>query len=156
MKNNGFTLIELIAVVVIIAIIALIATPNIVSMVDTGKKEDYLADAKEFISKATYMYKQETYKNDDQIFSNSGRIWTIKLKDIKNISDFNDPYGGTYNDNNSYVRFIEPEANSLNTRTVSIYLESCDEDNSNCYHIEKDGGPVNETDLSTESIVKIE
>ena len=49
MNKKGFTLIELIAVVVIMAIIALIATPNIVNMMDRGKKEDYIAYAKEII-----------------------------------------------------------------------------------------------------------
>ena len=39
MNKKGFTLIELIAVVVIMSIIAIIATPNIINMIDKGKKE---------------------------------------------------------------------------------------------------------------------
>ena len=42
MNEKAFTLVELIAVVVIMAIIMVIATPNIVNMLDKGKKEDYV------------------------------------------------------------------------------------------------------------------
>ena len=150
MKNKGFTLIELIAVVVIMAIIALIATPNIVSMIDTGKKEDYLADAKEFISKATYMYKQEKYKNDEAVFVNSGSTWTIKLKNIENVGDLNDPYGEKYDSETSFVRFTEPTGNELGPRTIFIYLES------DSHKIGTSSSPVNENNLNTESIVEIE
>lgn len=63
-NRKGFTLIELIAVVVIMAIIALLATPNIISLLEKGKKEEFVADAKEFVSKATYMYKREKFNKD--------------------------------------------------------------------------------------------
>ncbi len=38
-KNKGFTLIELLAVIVILAVIALIATPLVVQVINTSKKE---------------------------------------------------------------------------------------------------------------------
>lgn len=59
MNKKGFTLIELIAVVVIMSIIAIIATPNIINMIDKGKKDQYITNAKEFISKATYIVQTE-------------------------------------------------------------------------------------------------
>lgn len=152
MKNKGFTLIELIAVVVIMAIIALIATPNIVSMIDTGKKEDYLADANEFISKATYMFKQEKYRNDTNVFNGN----KILLKDIENINDLNDPYGGTYDNTASYVSFSQTSSGVILVRTASIYLYSCNEDKSICHRIGTSSSPVNENNLNTESIVEIE
>ena len=61
MNKKGFTLVELIAVVVIMAIIAMIATPNIISLIDNGKRSDYIADAKTFITNAKYMEKLEKY-----------------------------------------------------------------------------------------------
>ena len=113
MNKKGFTLIELIAVVVIMAIIALIATPNIVNMMDKGKKEDYVADAKEIISKATYMYKLEKYDNKfdgDKIY----------LKDINGIDeDFKDPYGFSYDKANSYVDFSSSGSGSASAGSSS-------------------------------------
>ena len=128
MNKKGFTLIELIAVVVIMAIIALIATPNIVNMMDKGKKEDYVADAKEIISKATYMYKLEKYKEK---FPDN----RILLKNINGIDeDFKDPYGFSYDKGKSYVEFVEPTG-SLGERTVTINLISINQDGNACYQI---------------------
>ena len=42
MNKKGFTLIELLAVIVILAIIALIATPIILGMIDSAKKQAFL------------------------------------------------------------------------------------------------------------------
>lgn len=132
MNKKGFTLIELIAVVVIMAIIALIATPNIVNMLDKGKKEDYVSDAKEIITKATYMYKQEKYRNDTSIFQ-GGK--TIKLEDIKGIDDYTDPYGFEYDKGNSYVTFEDPPTGSLGERKVKIFLIS-NNDNGECNYLD--------------------
>lgn len=133
MNKKGFTLIELIAVVVIMAIIALIATPNIVNMMDKGKKEDYVADAKEIISKATYMYKLEKYKNKFDS-DNSDKIY---LKNINGIDDdFKDPYGFSYDKANSYVDFSSSGSGSsgLSERVVKITLIS--HNDTECYTIE--------------------
>lgn len=143
MNKKGFTLIELLAVVVIMAIIALIATPNIVGMMDKGKKEDYIADAKEIITKATYMYKQEKYRSDTNIFSGN----KILLKNINGIEDdFKDPYGLNYDVDKSYVLFVEPSSTGLAERKVSITLIS--HDDSDCYTIDN----VEKSKLDTNSV----
>ena len=130
--KKGFTLIELIAVVVILSILAIIATPNIVNMIDSGKKEQYVADAKDFIAKATYMYKQEKYQKK---FKND----KIKLDDIEGIndSDLTDPYGYKYDTENSIIKFEEPsspDTEVVQERIVKITLYSYEEDK--CYMIE--------------------
>lgn len=131
--KKGFTLIELIAVVVILSILAIIATPNIVNMIDRGKKEQYVADAKDFIAKATYMYKQE--KNKEKFISGT----TIKLGDIEGIndSDLTDPYGYKYDKEKSRISFEEPSVSGdeIKERKVTITLESHKDDK--CYIIDK-------------------
>ena len=129
--KKGFTLIELIAVVVILSILAIIATPNIINMIDRGKKEQYVADAKDFIAKATYMYKQEKYK--EKFISGT----TIKLGDIEGIndSDLTDPYGYKYDTENSTIKFEETNnsSNRIKEREVTITLQSSQENK--CYMI---------------------
>lgn len=129
MNKKGFTLIELIAVVVIMAIIALIATPNIVNMMDKGKKEDYVADAKEIISKATYMYKLEKYENKfagDKIY----------LKDINGIDDdFKDPYGFSYDKEESYVDFSSSGSGSSELKEREVKITLISHNDTECYTI---------------------
>lgn len=132
MNKKGFTLIELIAVVVIMAIIALIATPNIVNMMDKGKKEDYVADAKEIISKATYMYKLEKYENKfdgDKIY----------LKDINGIDDdFKDPYGFSYDKGKSYVDFSSSGSGSSELKEREVKITLISHNDTECYTIDTD------------------
>lgn len=80
-NKNGFTLIELLAVISILAIIAVIATPNIVNMVDNGKKQQFVADASDFASKALYKYKFEKY---DNLFVTSDYYLTYRIGDLTN------------------------------------------------------------------------
>lgn len=140
MNKKGFTLIELIAVVVIMSIIAIIATPNIINMIDKGKKDQYITNAKEFISKATYMYKQDKYRNDTTYFTTNDLGSQIKLGKIESIKseDLTDPYGFKYDINNSYIIFKEPSSSSpgVQERKVIIHLES--KDGTKCYVIEDD------------------
>ena len=42
MKKRGFTLVELIAIIVIIAIIALITTPQVIKIIENGRKNTFL------------------------------------------------------------------------------------------------------------------
>lgn len=155
-NKKGFTLIELIAVVAIMAIISLIATPNIVSMMDSGNKGKYIADAEEFISKAVYMYKQNKYKDDTSLFAGGT---TIKLKNIENIKDPKDPYGYFYDLEKSYVKIVtEPTSDGITKRNTYIYLKSCkaDEETTECYEIGTSGNPKLSTDLTEEDVRKSE
>ena len=149
MNKKGFTLIELIAVVVIMSIIAIIATPNIINMIDKGKKDQYVSNAKEFLSKATYMYKQDKYRNDTTYFTKNDSGYQIKLGKIEGIKskDLIYPYGFKYDTNNSYIEFKEPDTSSqgVQERQVKIHIES--NDNNNCYVID-----TNKNDLSNNDV----
>ena len=165
MNEKAFTLVELIAVVVIMAIIMVIATPNIVNMLDKGKKEDYVADAKNFISKATYEYR----KNEDNICkgtdgsdteenqeANSNNKCIIFLKNLGiSEEDQKDPYGLKYDLDNSKIIFSTEEDSSssqLPKRQVSIILISHSDNNNNntCYVINN----VQKTVLNKDSVKK--
>lgn len=54
MNKKGFTLIELLAVISILGILMVIAIPNVISIIDKGKKDTFINDAKKFISLAEY------------------------------------------------------------------------------------------------------
>lgn len=139
MKNRkGFTLIELIAVVVIMAIIALLATPNIISLLEKGKKEQFVADAKEFVSKATYMYKSEKFnsvRTDDEW---AGGIDITVIKGVTN-DDLTGPWGGDYSGNVSITTIS-------GIRYYFITLKTCS--NSKCYNFYR----VNSKELSIDKI----
>lgn len=155
MNEKAFTLVELIAVVVIMAIIMVIATPNIVNMLDKGKKEDYIADAKNFISKATYEYRKDEKGLCDEN-SNESNECSIFLKQLQ-ISDEDkiDPYGLEYDFAKSKVVFStaasednEGDEDKLPVRQVRITLVSHNE--TNCYTIED----IQKTDLNKDSVKK--
>ena len=137
MKNRkGFTLIELIAVVVIMAIIALLATPNIISLLEKGKKEQFVADAKEFVSKATYMYKSEKFNSEQNSSS-----WYKSIGEIKGVTteDLIGPWGEDYSGS---VTISTTGA----TRYYYITLKTCS--NSKCYNFNN----VNSKELSIDKI----
>ena len=50
MKNNGFTLVEILAVIVILAVLALIATPVVLSLIDDAKESAMLRSAEMYLS----------------------------------------------------------------------------------------------------------
>lgn len=149
MNKKGFTLVELIAVVVIMAIIAMIATPNIISMIDKGKKEDFVSNAEIFMSKAVYMYKLDKYKNDITLFEGGNKI---KLKNINDVGDIDDPFGGTYDLENSYVVINSENTGSVIERIPSIYIKSCKD--TKCHFIGTSASPVAKNNVNVSSITQ--
>ncbi len=149
MNKKGFTLIELLAVVVILSILVMITTPNVMNLVSNSKKTIYINNVKEFVTKATYLYNQEQYKNNSEFFEKiDDGTYKIYLNKISSISGKKDSYGNEYKFDNSYIMFKEPVTNSgLEERKVSIYVESCDK-NSKCHYICN----VNLDDLNADSI----
>lgn len=119
-RKNGFTLIELLAVISILAIIAVIATPNIITLVDNSKKQEFISDASSFASKALYKYKFEKY---DSLFVVNGNCKTITLKNI-GITSQTDPDGNNYDLDNSIVKICEETNNGLKEKVSYILLKS--------------------------------
>ena len=149
MNKKGFTLIELLATVVILSVIVMITTPNVMNLVDNSKKTLFIDDAREIVSKATYLYNQDEYKNNENFFEKQeDGSYKIYIKNIGNLKTKKDAYGNKYNLNSSYITFSEPlNENGLNEREVKIYVESCD-NSEKCLYICNE----NIHSLSTDSI----
>ena len=145
MKNNkGFTLVELIAVVVIMGIIAIIATPNIVRMVDSGKKDKFIADAKQMISKTKYQIKLDKYESNFTVEGNCKIITADKL----GVNLEEDPDGNGYNLNESKVkRCIDASGNQI-YYVMTVTNPSVTGNKSRGVYDATNNGYVKESDLS--------
>lgn len=100
MNKKGFTLIELIAVVAILGIITIVAVPNIINMVDNGRKSHFITDAREMISKAKYQIKLDKYKDNFTVVDGCKIISASRL----GYTAFDDPDGNSYLLNDSFVK----------------------------------------------------
>ena len=100
MNKKAFTLIEIILVIVIIGAILLFAIPSVTQMIENGKKETMLIDAKEMVQKTKnyIMSGKDSYpQNQDE-----ERKYILKNIDPKNeIKE--SPFGSPYDRLNSFV-----------------------------------------------------
>ena len=78
MRNNGFTLVELLAVIVILAVILIIAMPKISDVIKNSKEASLETTAKLIASQAEKKY------TENQVLDNSS---TIKCSDVAKISN---------------------------------------------------------------------
>lgn len=127
MKKNGFTLVELIAVLVILSIIALMATPNIISLMQSGKEKSFVTDVEEMVSTAKYMYKSESVRQAN--FTVDGTGYKILMSNLNGTVPDTDPYGYEYQKNESYIIITEPSdtqaADTVSKRTVAVHFKAC-------------------------------
>ena len=151
MNKKAFTLVELIVVVSLIAIVALIATPNIVNLVNSGKNEQVLADAKSFLTDVKYKSKLIDYEN---FYPTEGNCKEICLNETAFGDTIEaDPDGNVYDKNKSCINVCKNgEINTYSITIVSIngankYVRGVSSSKT---------GPayVSETDLNIESVVK--
>ena len=98
MNKKGFTLIELLGVIIILSIIMLIAIPNVTSVLEKNKRENYIADAKKMISQVEY-----EISNGDVTKPASNEIVKVRLSYIGTSDVSKDADGNKYDTENSYV-----------------------------------------------------
>lgn len=104
MKEKGFTLVELLGVIVILSIIMLIAVPNITSVLEKNKRQNYLADAKKLISQVEY-----ELRSGDIEKPTSTEILKVSLSYIGTSDISKDPDGNKYDTTNSYVIVVRKD-----------------------------------------------
>ena len=61
-KENGFTLVELLAVIAILAILVLVALPNVLDMFVNAKKSAFLTEVQTIYKETTSKYISEKMK----------------------------------------------------------------------------------------------
>lgn len=98
MNKKGFTLVELLGVIVILSIIMLIAIPNVTSVLDKNKRENYLADAKKLVTQAEYEIRSSNIEKPS-----SSQIFKITLDYLGTSDVSKDSDGNEYDTTNSYV-----------------------------------------------------
>ncbi len=126
MNNKGFTIIEVLATITIIALFAIIVTPNVYKSVNNAKKDRYIADAKEMISKARYRKSMKKYK---YLFNEENNCNAISLKNL-GVFKMQNPDKGYYDTDQSgvmiclendeykyYIKLISNKGRSINNYT---------------------------------------
>lgn len=102
MNKKGFTLVELLGVIVILSIIMLIAIPNITSVLDRTKKDNYIADCKKMVSLAQYKLRNGDFEKPN--VANASTI--ITLDDLDTDDIVRDTDGYLYDLNLSNVKVV--------------------------------------------------
>lgn len=99
MKQNGFTLVELLATLTILGIIMAIAVPNVMSILDRNKRTTYLEDAKKLVTQADYKFRMS------QTIEKPGNgecvVFRMRSLDVSEIKK--GPEGSLYDTTNSFV-----------------------------------------------------
>ena len=163
MKNNnkGFTLVELLAVIVVLAIVMGIAAVAITNVLDSTRKNAYVASAKQFIAGA------KTLVNADEVEIMLGSTNNkyapkcdatqttkpIKLSDIRTEGGTNDksPYGNAIDKASSFVnvKAVYDADTGTCTYEYSVYITD------GVYAIGTAAAPVVEGSLNSNSVAVV-
>ena len=131
MKNKkGFTLVELLAVIVVLAIVMGIAAVAITNVLDSTRKNAYVASAKQYIEGAKSLVEAEVV---DRMFATGeettylkecakDNTYDITIADIKLKSGGDSPYGAAFDTTKSKV-VVKVTDSNCSTFEYSIYME---------------------------------
>lgn len=131
MNKKAFTLVELIATIAILGVIMLIAIPNVLSIIEKNKQEDFIEAAKMLITEAEYKVRSDSsieLPKDE----NHAVLITLNYLNSGNFeqSSYEYPYDKLsfvliVNDENSYKYYVHLTATqSYSINTVTTYASS--------------------------------
>lgn len=115
-NKKGFTLIELLAVIVILGVLLTVAIPAVTKYINSSKKGTYITNAKLYADEArngaiTGEFKLPIGTNQATI------VMFSKILPKLEKGGTTSPYGGTYEENNSFVVIVN-EATADNPKYV--------------------------------------
>lgn len=169
MNKRGFTLVELIATIVILGVIMTIAIPNVLSIIEKNKQDDFIETAKLLISEAEYKVRGDTSIELPKVDSHS----IIITLNYLNSNNFNEsPYEYPYDlssfvlitkEGSNYNYYVHLSATKINpadtgqdytiidTKNRGINLASIEDlDSDNRFNLVKKGDEV-EIDMLTKA-----
>ena len=131
MKKKGFTLIELLAVIVVLAIIALIATPIVINLVKSAKREANERTA-ENIEKEAELYIFSKYENNTKDVPKEITIGELKKEGYINTNEDENKKVFIYTNGTEYEFYYEGRDNLGDYKTLKSLIEG------DTKHIKKD------------------
>ena len=106
-NNKGFTLIELLAVIVILAILLAIAIPSVAKYINTARKSTYVENVQSYARAAKNEVLAVNSNYQLPVNTNDATVITFKvLQDALENGGKTSPYGGAWDENNSYVTIV--------------------------------------------------
>lgn len=100
LNNNGFTLVELLAVFVVLGVLMAVTIPNIVGISEVNKLQNYAEDVKKFKNSVEYRFRGDSTIEKPQV---NGECIIANLRYVAGSEFDNPPYGGEYMMDQSFV-----------------------------------------------------
>ncbi len=151
-NNKGFTLVELLAVIVVLAVVMGIAAVAITGVLDSTRKNAFVASAKQYIEGAKSLVKADMV---EAMMGGTGKYittcgtdstFTIPLTDLKLETGGKSPYSGASYDNAS-SKVVVTASENCSTFSYKIFLTD------GVYHIGTTDTPIAEDSISASSVV---
>lgn len=138
MNKKAFTLVELIATIVILGVLMTIAIPNVLSIIEKNKQEDFIETAKLLMTEAEYKVRSDT---SIELPKENNHAVVITLNYLNSDNFDQSPYEYKYDklsfalivkEGNSYKYYVHLTASqAYASNTVTTYAERVLSDSKN-------------------------
>lgn len=106
-KNNGFTLVELLAVIVILGILMIVAIPNVSRIITQSKKETIITSISNYIGGVTNQVNGMKYT-----FKKDNTIYAVPIECISLERGGSSPFGKWHQANDAYWAYLLVQYNT--------------------------------------------
>ncbi len=123
MNTKGYTLIELLAVIVVLSLASILIIGISSKSLDNNKKQNFVNNAINAVSKAKLYYNTKTYNGDENsVFTSCGTCKCITFRDL-GYFNYQDPDNNYYDLDNSIVKVC------LNNSDFTYYVKTISKGN---------------------------